>query len=333
MGPEALAQVLRPLRARFPAAAYPALLVGLEAADDAAVYRLTDDLAVVQTVDFFAPIVDDPWTFGAVAAVNAMSDVWAMGGEVALALHIAALPEDLPTETAAEIFRGSAEKVAEGGGVIAGGHTVYDREPKFGLCVTGLVHPDRIVTKGGLRPGDPLFLTKPLGTGLIVTAAKHDRADPRWLAGAVAAMLRPNRHPAHLAVAAGVRAMTDVTGFGLLGHADEMARLSGVGLRLSLPAVPVLDGARACVGMGVGTAGAGRNRAFLSSRVRLDPALSDADTELLYDPQTSGGLLIAVPPERAGELTARFAAEGLDLWRIGTAVAGDGIDVVAALPA
>ena len=298
-------------------------------ADDAAVYRLNDEQAVVQTVDFFAPIVDDPWTFGAIAAVNAMSDVWAMGGEVVLALNIAAIPEDMPPDVAAEIFRGGAEKVAEAGGVIAGGHTIYDREPKYGLCVTGLVRPDRIFTKAGARPGDLLYLTKPLGTGLIVTAAKNDRAPQAWLDGAVASMLRLNRHASHIAAEVGVRAMTDVTGFGLLGHADEMARLSGVGLRLFLRDVPALPGARECIEMGISTGGAGRNRQYVSPRVRFEATLADEPAALLFDPQTSGGLLIAVAPERAAALEARFAADGLDLWRIGEAVAGSGIEVVA----
>jgi selenide,water dikinase len=313
----------------FAAARYPELLVGLEAADDAAIYRLNDEIALVQTVDFFAPIVDDPWTFGAVAAVNAMSDVWAMGGEVVLALNVAALPDDLPPEVAAAIFRGGAEKVAEAGGVVAGGHTIYDREPKYGLCVTGLVHPDRIVTKAGARPGDILYLTKPLGTGLIVTAAKNDRAVPEWLDGAVASMLRPNRHPSHIAVEVGVRAMTDVTGFGLLGHADELARLSGVGLRLDGRAIPALPGAAECAAMGISTGGAERNEQYVAPRVHFDPDLPDDLPDLLLDPQTSGGLLIAVAPERAAALEARFAADGLPLWRIGEATAGEGIDVIA----
>lgn len=283
----------------------------------------------MQTVDFFAPIIDDPWTFGAIAAVNAMSDVWAMGGEVVLALNIAALPDDLPAEAAAEIFRGGAEMVAQAGGVIAGGHTVYDREPKYGLCVTGLVHPDRIITKAGARPGDALYLTKPLGSGLIVTAAKNGLADAGWLDGAVRAMLRTNRHPSHIAATVGVRAMTDVTGFGLLGHADEMARLSGVGLRLFAGAIPVLEGARECVARGVGTGGSERNRDYAGPRVHVGTGVPDDIPALLFDPQTSGGLLIAVAAERSAELEARYAADALDLWHIGGVVAGSGIDVLA----
>jgi selenide,water dikinase len=292
------------------------------------VYRLNDEQAVVQTVDFFAPIVDDPYTFGAVAAANAMSDVWAMGGEVVLALNIAALPDDMDPAVAAEIFRGGAEKVAEAGGVIAGGHTVYDAEPKYGLCVTGLVHPERVITKGGAHPGDRLYLTKPLGAGLIVTAARNDRAKQEWLDTAIAWMLRLNRHPSHLAAATGVRAMTDVTGFGLLGHGDEMARLSGVRLRLFADAIPALPGAWECIRMGIGTGGAGRNRAYVEPRVRLAVGTTDEITELLYDPQTSGGLLIAVARDRAPDLESAFSTDGFDLWRIGEVVQGSGIEVV-----
>ena len=320
--------MLRPLSELFPAASHPRLLVGLELADDAAVYRLNDEQALVQTADFFAPVVDDPWTYGAIAAVNAMSDVWAMGGEVVLALNLAALPEDLPAEVVAAIFRGGAEKVAEAGGIIAGGHTVYDPEPKYGLAVTGLVHPDRVITKAGARPGDALFLTKPLGSGLIVTAAKNDKAASGALEDAIDWMLRPNRHPSHIAAAVGVHAMTDITGFGLLGHADELARLSGVGLRLVGDRLPVLDGAREAIAAGVSTGGAARNRAYVEPRVRLGAGATDDLLELLLDPQTSGGLLIAVAPDGADDLAGRFAADGLDCWRIGEVVEGAGIDVL-----
>ena len=200
------------------------LLIGLDAPDDAAVYRLSDDLAVVGTLDFFPPLVDDPTTFGAIAAANAMSDVYAMGGRVLFALSIAAFPEELPRETMTAIFAGAAATVREGGGVLAGGHTIKDPEPKYGLAVIGAVHPDRILRKGGARPGDTLFLTKPLGTGILVSADRNDRTAPEHLAAAVTSMRRLNRAAADVLVEAGVRAATDVTGFGLLGHATEMAR-------------------------------------------------------------------------------------------------------------
>lgn len=325
--------MLRPLSTLFTAANHPALLVGLEAADDAAVFRLSDDTAIVQTVDFFAPVVDDPWTYGAVAAVNAMSDVWAMGGEIVLALNVAALPEDFPPEAGAAIFRGGAEMVAAAGGVVAGGHTVFDKEPKYGLCVTGIIHPDRIVRKGGARPGDVLFLTKPLGSGLIVTAARNGQAEPAWLDGAIDWMLRFNRHAAHIAVAHGAHAMTDITGFGLLGHADELARGSGAGLRLYAGALPMLEGALRCIEIGIGTGGAARNRAYVEPRVRLAAGVDETLLNLLYDPQTSGGLLIAVSRGQAAALAARFAADGQPVWRIGEVVAGAGINVEPGQPA
>src|SRR5436309_8417448 len=218
------------------------LLVGLGAADDAAVYRISDDLALVETVDFFPPVVDDAWTWGAVAAANAMSDVYAMGGEVMFALAIAGFPREMDKTIVAEVFRGGAEKVAEAGGVIAGGHTVVDNEPKYGLCVTGRVHPDRVLIKGGLRAGDRLFLSKPLGTGVITTAAKNSVASPDVLAGAVTSMLRLNRVAAEVACEAGARGATDVTGFGLLGHAGEMVKASRAGLAIAASRLPLLPG-------------------------------------------------------------------------------------------
>jgi selenide,water dikinase len=328
MGPEALAQVLRPLSSAFPAVDHPRLLVGLEGPDDAAVYKLDDELAVVQTVDFFAPVVDDPYTFGAVAAVNAMSDIWAMGGEVAFALNIAGFPEDIPAAVIAEVFRGGADKVREAGGAIAGGHTVYDVEPKYGLTVTGLVHPERIATKGGARPGDLIYLTKPLGSGLITTAAKRDiPGAAAWLDGAIEVMLRMNRHPSHLAIAAGVRTMTDISGFGLLGHADEIARASGVALRLHAGLVPVMAGALEAVAEDVGTGGAARNEAYAGPRVSFAPEVPPDLRAVLWDPQTAGGLLIAARPDAAATLEAAFAADGLPLWRLGEAVEGSGIEV------
>src|SRR5436853_5249707 len=208
------------------------LLVGLGAADDAAVYRLTDELALVDTVDFFPPVVDDPYTWGAVAAVNAMSDVYAMGGEVLFALAVAGFPRELPKAIISEVFRGGAEKVAEAGGVIAGGHTVVDAEPKYGLCVTGRVHPDRIFIKGGLRPGDRLFLSKPLGTGVIATAGKDGASPEDVMAGAMQSMLRLNRVAAQVATEFGAKGATDITGFGLLGHAAEMVEASRTGIQI-----------------------------------------------------------------------------------------------------
>ena len=297
------------------------MLIGLGAADDAAVYRINDRTAVVATVDFFAPVVDDPYTYGAIAAANAMSDVFAMGGEVILALNIAAFPEDLPREAMTAILRGGAEKVAEAGGVIAGGHTVWDQEPKYGLSVLGLVHPKRIFAKAGLKPGDLLYLTKPLGTGTILSAAKQGKADPAWVVAATDSMLRLNRHAMHLGREANVRAATDVTGFGLLGHLWEMVERSGVSAEVEAYRVPLLPGAKASSELGVHTGGERRNESWAGAHVTID-GVDETLAALLYDPQTSGGLLLACSQRKAKILEAAFARDAQPLWRIGRVVAG-----------
>jgi selenide,water dikinase len=327
VGPGTLAQVLRPLSDAFGLSAPPELIVGLAAADDAAVYRLSDDRAIVQTVDFFAPVLDDPYQFGAVAAANAMSDVYAMGADVLFALNIAAFPETLPVEVVAQIFRGGADKVQEAGGVIAGGHSIYDPEPKYGLAVTGVVHPQRVLTKAGARPGDVLYLTKPLGTGVLCSSVKSGEIGEADLSTAVASMLQLNRGASQAARAIGVQALTDVTGFGLLGHADEVARASGVGLVIDAQRVPALPGALAAIRRGVRTGGSNRNEDFLAERVRVSSDVTRALVELLYDPQTSGGLLAAVPPERGAAFEAECAARGVSSWPIGAVVPGEGIEV------
>jgi selenide,water dikinase len=308
------------------------LLVGLGRADDAAVYRLTPDIAIVETVDFFPPVVDDAYTWGAIAAVNAMSDVYAMGGEVLFALAVAGFPRELPKAIIAEVFRGAAEKVAEAGGVIAGGHTVIDAEPKYGLCVTGRVHPDQVFIKGGLRPGDRLFLSKPLGTGVITTAAKNDATSPEIVAGAVKSMLRLNRVAAQIAQTVGVRGATDITGFGLLGHAAEMVEASGAGMVLSAARLPFLPGARELADQGQFSGGMKRNRrhldAVLGSRLVIDPSLPAGLVGLLSEAETSGGLLFGVPRERAAEVPAAFAARGESCAEIGEVVAEPTITVV-----
>ena len=329
MGLGTLAQVLRPLQDTFDASDYPELIIGLESADDAAVYRVSDDLALIQTLDFFPPVVDDPYTYGAIGAANAMSDVYAMGGEVRFALNIAGFPEDLDPEILGEIFRGGAEKVREAGGVIAGGHTVFDAEPKYGLSVTGMIHPAAVITKGGAQPGDALLLTKPLGTGILLTAAQGDYegVQPGFDA-AVASMLLLSRHASHLARAAGVHAMTDVTGFSLLGHASEMAIQSGARLVIESTEVPQLPDALRFAAAGAVTGGGSRNREQLGERVLLPDGIDDALAHLLYDPQTSGGLLIALPADRAESLRAAIEAEQGGCWRIGTVEAGEPAVVV-----
>ena len=280
------------------------------------------------TVDFFPPVVDDPYTYGAIAAANAMSDVYAMGAEVLLALNIVGFPETLPPSILAEILRGGAAKVAEGGGVIAGGHTIYDAEPKYGLCVMGAVHPNRIVTRGGARVGDLLYLTKPLGTAIVLTADERDQADPAHARAAIDSMLTLNRHPSHVACAAGIDAKCDVTGFGLLGHGAEMAKASGVALKIEAGRLPLLPGALDYARRGIGTGGGARNRSALEDSVTIDKSIDEAMTQVLFDPQTSGGLLIALPLDRGSELERRMAADGLDCWRIGGVVDGSGVKVV-----
>lgn len=329
MGLGTLAQVLRPLHDRFPPEEHPDLLVGLARSDDAAVYRVTDDIALIQTLDFFPPVVDDPYTYGQIAAANAMSDVYAMGGEVLFALQVCGFPEDQPPSVLAEIFRGGAEKVAEAGGVIAGGHTLIDEEPKYGLAVTGSIHPDAIMRKGGARPGDVLLLTKPLGTGIVLTAARADQCEQEHLDRAIASMLRLNRHAAHLAREAGVRGCTDVTGFSLLGHAEEMARAAGVRIVIEAARVPDLPGAIDYASQGYVTGGADRNRRGLEGKVTLPDGLPEPLEHLLFDPQTSGGLLIAIAPERADALAHALEADGLLGARVARVEDGTGVVVEA----
>jgi selenide,water dikinase len=292
------------------------------------VYRLNDEQAVVATVDFFAPLVDDPYDYGAIAAANAMSDVYAMGGEVLFALNVAAFPEEMAAETIARIVQGGADKVREGGGVIAGGHTVIDAEPKYGLSVLGLVHPDRVLTKGGARPGDAIFLTKPLGTGIVTTAAMRDEAAPEHLRAAVESMTALNRHASHIARETGAHALTDITGFSLLGHAYEVAAASGVRLQIAAASVPVLPGALDYASRGILTGGAGRNRNYFRGKVSIADGIPEPLEHVLFDPQTSGGLLLVVPQASAGDVVARFEAAGLNVWRVGVVTDGAGVEVV-----
>ncbi len=287
----------------------------------------------MQTLDFFPPIVDDPYAYGAIAAANAMSDVFAKGGRVLLALNIAGFPSDLPHEILTEIFRGGADKVAEAGGIVAGGHTVVDKEPKYGLCVTGLVDPRDVRTKGGAAVGDRLVLTKPLGTGVVATAGKFDKAAAGDLAAAIASMTALNLGASRAMLAAGASAATDITGFGLLGHAAEMASNGGVRFRIAAAAVPLLSGAREYARLGLLTGGARRNRAYLTGPAAPAPVEVAADVDplvadLLFDSETSGGLLVAIAPDRLDTLLARLEAEGSRGWVVGGVVAGPpGVEV------
>lgn len=328
MGPEDLMQVLRPLRLQ----GHPQLLVGLQTADDAAVWQVDGERALVQTVDFFTPIVDDPYTYGSIAAANSLSDIYAMGGEPFLALAIAAFPTDLPKEILTRIFQGGADKAAEAGVVIAGGHTVTDDEPKYGLCVTGWVDPRRLLTKAGARAGDALYLTKPIGTGCVTTALKRGRAAAEDVEAAVAWMCRLNRHAARALDGLPVRGGTDITGFGLLGHAYEVAVASGVLLAIEAAAVPLLPGALDYARLELLPGGTERNRRYLLSpdetgcaRVELATSAEEAQAGLLFDAQTSGGLLLSVPREYTASLDAAFRSAGVDSWRIGEVAEGHGV--------
>jgi len=319
--------VLRPLRETFDETKFPNLMVGLASPDDAAVYRISDDQALIFTTDFFTPVVDDPYTYGAVAAANAMSDIYAMGGQVVLALSIAAFPPRLPAAVISEILRGAAEKVAEAGGVIAGGHTIDDDEPKFGLAVMGTVHPGKVGKKGGARPGDKLLLTKPLGVGIITTAAKGDQADPVHLDGAIRSMVQLNRKAAELAQHVSFHAMTDITGFALLGHGYEMASQSGVRFRFELDRLPFLEGARTYADQWLFPGGTCNNERTFEEHVTF-LGVADEIQQLLYTPETSGGLLIALPPAEAERLEELYREAGQSVWWVGEVVAGEGIEVV-----
>jgi selenide,water dikinase len=330
LGAEALEHVLRPLTATFGASAAD-LLVGLGNADDAAVYRLNDEQAIVATTDFFPPVVDDPYAFGAVAAANALSDIYAMGGDPLFCLNLVGFPDDLDPEILTEILRGGADKVREAGAIIAGGHSVTDHEPKYGLAAIGVVHPRRILTKGGARSGDRLLLTKPLGTGVITTAAKQEAASAEHLDAAVASMTTLNAASARVLRSLGehVHACTDVTGFGLLGHAWEMASQSGVAFHFSAGTIPELPGVRDYARAGYTPGGTARNVAAFGRHVTFADAIDEVQRLILYDPQTSGGLLAAVAPEAAGQALAALAEAGVHAAAVGTVAPDEGLYVEA----
>jgi len=300
------------------------LLVGLAPADDAAVYKLDDERAIIFTLDFFPPVVDDPADYGAIAATNALNDVFAMGGNPLLALSIAAFPEELPTEVLGQIFAAADQQVRAAGALLAGGHTIRDAEPKYGLAVVGTVHPDGIWPKNGARPGDALFLTKPLGTGLVMSGYKSGLAGTQQLDRAVSWMRTLNKAAADALRAAAPNAVTDVTGFGLFGHAHEMASRSGVAIVLESERFPALDGALDMARKQVRTSGDPRNRDFASAHVHVDGA-PETLVALGYDPQTAGGLLVSLPRERGLALEAEFDRAGLFLRRIGWVEEGAGV--------
>ena len=328
MGPEALAQVLRPLGGIFDARDFPNLLVGLQISDDAAVYKISEEEAIIQTLDFFTPVVDDPYEYGAIAAANSMSDVYAMGGEVTLALNICGFPCGLEPEILTEILRGGAEKVREAGGIIAGGHTIDAKEPLYGLSVLGRAHPDKIFTKAAARPGDALILTKPLGVGIITTAAKGEAANAEHVAGAVASMKKLNCNASRILRKLGVRACTDITGFALLGHALEMAEKSGVEMHFSLNAVPFLDGVTEYANQWLFPGGASRNRKYYENRVEFASGIPEEMRSLLFTPETSGGLLAAIPAEKIMAAETLFAEAGHPFWLIGNVSEGGNCKII-----
>ena len=319
--------MLRPLASIFRPEDYPDLLVGLDSADDAAIWRLNAHQALVATTDFFTPVVDDPYDYGAIAAANSLSDIYAMGGKPFLALNIAALPPHLPTEVSTAIVRGAAEKAKEAGVVIAGGHSIQDKEPKFGLVVLGLVDPEAMLTKGGLKPGDKLFLSKPLGFGVATTAHKRGLLTPEELEEVTGWMKQLNRDASELAIKFGLHGGTDVTGFSLLGHASEMAEASGCGITFYWHTLPFIHSARKYAEMGIFPGGAFDNRLYFEPHVTFDPAISEIERMLLFDPQTSGGLLLAVPPEKAAAFAEAARLARIPVWQVGKVTSEKGIKV------
>jgi len=318
---------LRPVQNVFNSADYPNLLIGLEGPDDAAVWQLDENRALVVTTDFFTPVVDDPYDYGSIAAANSLSDIYAMGAQPFLALNIAALPPDLHAEISSEILRGGAEKTKEAGVVIAGGHTVQDKEPKYGLVALGFADKDKMLTKSGLHPGGALVLTKPLGFGCTTTALKQGKADEADVREVVDWMTRLNRTASLLAVEFALSAATDVTGFSLLGHAYEMAEASDVALYIDYAQIPFVSGAQKYAEMFAFPGGASDNRLFFGPHVEFDPSIDEACQMLLFDPQTSGGLLLGVPQEKLDAFQKRANELDQPVWVIGEVREGKGIKV------
>ena len=302
-------------------------MIGLREPDDAAVWRLDEERAIVVTTDFFTPVVDNAYDYGSIAAANSMSDVYAMGGQPFLALNVAALPDDLPNEISSEIIRGGAEKAREAGVVIAGGHTVKDKEPKYGLVVIGFVDPRKMLSKGRLKVGDALVLTKPLGFGVTTTALKREQADVQDVAEAVGWMKQLNKTASHLANEFDLRGGTDITGYSLLGHAMEMADASGVALNFEFGNIPFISCARKYADMGCFAGGAFDNKLHFESKVKFADSIDEQNQMLLFDPQTSGGLLLGVPQDKLDAFVNRSKELDQAVWEIGRVETGAGITV------
>jgi selenide,water dikinase len=303
--------------------------VGLREPDDAAVWRLDEERAIVVTTDFFTPVVDDAYDYGSIAAANSLSDVYAMGGQPFLALNVAALPDDLPDEISREIIRGGAEKAREAGVVIAGGHTIKDKEPKYGLVVIGFVDPRKMLSKGGLKAGDALVLTKPLGFGVTTTALKQQKAEEQDIAEAVTWMKRLNKTASQLANEFGLHGGTDITGYSLLGHGMEMAEASGVSLKLNFAEIPFISGAHKYAAQWIFPGGAVDNKKHFESNVDFADGISQPDRMLLFDPQTSGGLLLGVPRAQLDSFLMRARELDQAIWVVGSVEAGSGISVLS----
>lgn len=319
--------MLRPIHQTFKNQQYPDLLVGLDSPDDAAVWRLDENRAIVITTDFFTPIVNTPYEYGAIAAANSLSDIYAMGAAPFLALNVAALPPQLPHDYLAEIISGAANKALEAGVVIAGGHTVQDKEPKFGLVAIGFVDPSKMFTKAGLKPGDHLYLSKPLGFGVTATALKQEKASDDEINEMIGWMTRLNNQASELGKRFNIRAATDVTGFSLLGHLDEMVRASKIQATLNFADIPFLPKAEQFGSQGCFAGGAFNNKAHFEKNIQLASHINEVQELLLFDPQTSGGLLIGVPAEQSEAFDAAAKAENIPMWKIGEVQEGSGIIV------
>lgn len=317
---------MSPIKNIFDSASYPDLLVGLDTPDDAAVWRLSDEQAIVVTTDFFTPVVDTPYEYGAIAAANSISDIYAMGGKPFLALNIAALPEDLSSEYLSEIMRGGAEKAKEAGVVIAGGHTVKDKEPKYGLVVIGFVNPQKMISKGGLKVGDTLVLTKPLGTGVTTTALKQEKIEEIHLKEVIESMSRLNKNAGQLANEFNLTGGTDITGFGLMGHASEMMKASKVSLHFEFSSLPFLSGAKSYASQGIFPGGAFDNKKYYEEFVEFKN-IDEPSQMLMFDPQTSGGLLLGVSKDKLTEFKKKAEELNQQVWVIGEAKTGTGISV------
>ncbi len=328
MGPEALSDILECFGDIIPVMHDEHVMYGLDSADDAAVYRVSEDLAVILTVDFLTPVADDPFTYGAIAAANSMSDVYAMGGRVVLALNVAGFPEEMPHDLITGIFQGGASKISEAGAILAGGHTVMSKEPFYGLAVLGFAKPSEVLSKDGANAGDIVFLSKPLGTGIITSAAAGNAASEDHLKSAMESMLRLNSGCSGMAVSMGATACTDVTGFGLAGHVLEIADRSGVMMTIDISSLPFLDGAEEYAENWLFPGGTCRNLAAFESKIRRGKDVEEEIFRLIHTPETSGGLLLTAPEAVAGRLRDYAEEHGMELYDIGRVEEGTGLNLV-----